>query len=84
MQRPELPPFDHTPQPYTGPSTAAVLAMRQAHLNPAIFHYYKEPLMIVEGRGQYVFDEHGRRYLDGFAGIVTERGALPSTRGRCC
>jgi len=45
--------------------------MRQAHLNPAIFHYYKEPLMIVEGRGQYVFDEHGRRYLDGFAGIVT-------------
>jgi len=27
--------------------------------------------MIVEGRGQYVFDEKGRRYLDGFAGIVT-------------
>jgi alanine-glyoxylate transaminase/(R)-3-amino-2-methylpropionate-pyruvate transaminase len=27
--------------------------------------------MIVEGKGQYVFDETGRRYLDGFAGIVT-------------
>jgi alanine-glyoxylate transaminase/(R)-3-amino-2-methylpropionate-pyruvate transaminase len=27
--------------------------------------------MIVEGRGQYLFDEKGRRYLDGFAGIVT-------------
>jgi alanine-glyoxylate transaminase/(R)-3-amino-2-methylpropionate-pyruvate transaminase len=48
-----------------------VLALRKAYVNPAIFHYYKEPLMIVEGRGQYVFDEKGRRYLDGFAGIVT-------------
>jgi alanine-glyoxylate transaminase/(R)-3-amino-2-methylpropionate-pyruvate transaminase len=27
--------------------------------------------MIVEGRGQYLFDEKGRRYLDAFAGIVT-------------
>jgi alanine-glyoxylate transaminase/(R)-3-amino-2-methylpropionate-pyruvate transaminase len=68
---PPLPPFAFTPQPYTGPSAAEVLALRQAHVNPAIFHYYREPLMIVEGRGQYLFDEKGRRYLDGFAGIVT-------------
>lgn len=27
--------------------------------------------MIVEGHMQYVYDETGRRYLDGFAGIVT-------------
>jgi alanine-glyoxylate transaminase/(R)-3-amino-2-methylpropionate-pyruvate transaminase len=27
--------------------------------------------MLVEGRGQYVFDETGRRYLDGLGGIVT-------------
>ncbi len=71
MKTPELPPFAHTPQPYTGLSVADVLALRKAHVNPAIFHYYKEPLMIVEGRGQYVFDEKGRRYLDAFAGIVT-------------
>ena len=45
--------------------------MRRAHLNPAIFHYYKKPLMIVEGKGQWLFDETGRRYLDGFGGIVT-------------
>ncbi len=66
-----LPPFDHQPQPYTGPSPAEVLALRKAHLSPALFTYYKEPLMIVEGKGQYLFDETGRRYLDGFAGIVT-------------
>ena len=66
-----LPPFDYQPKPYTGPSADEVFALRQQFLNPALFHYYKEPLMIVEGKGQFVFDEQGRRYLDGFAGIVT-------------
>jgi alanine-glyoxylate transaminase/(R)-3-amino-2-methylpropionate-pyruvate transaminase len=71
MKAPTLPPFDYQPKPYTGPSAEEVLALRHQFLNPALFHYYKQPLMIVEGKGQYVFDEKGRRYLDGFAGIVT-------------
>lgn len=71
MQLPTLPPFNHQPIPYDGPSAAEVLALRQEFLSPAIFHYYQRPLMIVEGRGQYLFDETGRRYLDAFAGIVT-------------
>jgi alanine-glyoxylate transaminase/(R)-3-amino-2-methylpropionate-pyruvate transaminase len=45
--------------------------MRKEFLSPAIFHYYKKPIMIVEGKGQYLFDQTGRRYLDGFGGIVT-------------
>ncbi len=69
--RPALPPCDHTPRPYTGPAKAEVLALRQRYTNPAIFTLYKEPLMIVEGHMQYLFDETGRRYLDLFAGIVT-------------
>lgn len=71
MDSPQLPPFPHTPRPYAGPSREEVLALRREFLNPAIFTYYKMPLMIVEGRGQYLFDETGRRYLDGFGGIVT-------------
>jgi len=47
------------------------MALRAEHLNPAIFTLYGEPLMIVEGHMQYLFDETGRRYLDLFAGIVT-------------
>jgi alanine-glyoxylate transaminase / (R)-3-amino-2-methylpropionate-pyruvate transaminase len=66
-----LPPTSFKPQPYTGPSAEEVLATRKQFLNPAIFHYYKKPLMIVEGKGQWLFDETGRRYLDGFGGIVT-------------
>src|SRR3982751_643490 len=68
---PKLPPFAHTPAPYSGPSKEEVLAMRREFLTPALLTYYKDPLMIVEGRMQYLFDEKGRRYLDGFAGIVT-------------
>src|ERR1051325_4649257 len=71
IQAPELPPFDHQPQPYRGLSANEVLDLRREFLNPGIFLYYKRPLMIVEGKGQYVFDEHGRRYLDALGGIVT-------------
>lgn len=71
MQTPLLPPFDHVPAPYTGPSAQEVLALRHEFLSPALFAYYQRPIMIVEGKGQYLFDETGRRYLDAFAGIVT-------------
>ncbi|MBK1881440.1 aminotransferase class III-fold pyridoxal phosphate-dependent enzyme [Luteolibacter pohnpeiensis] len=67
----DLPPFDYTPMPYTGPSPEEILLLRKQYVNPAIFHYYKKPITIVEGKGQYLFDETGRRYLDGFGGIVT-------------
>jgi len=71
MKTPTLPPCDHQPKPYSGPGADEVLALRKEFLNPAIFHYYKKPILIVEGRGQWLFDEKGRRYLDGFGGIVT-------------
>jgi alanine-glyoxylate transaminase / (R)-3-amino-2-methylpropionate-pyruvate transaminase len=66
-----MPPFEHTPRPYTGPSREEVLALRRQYVNPVVFTLYRDPLMIVEGKMQYLFDETGRRYLDFFAGIVT-------------
>lgn len=66
-----LPPCDYQPEPYRGPSVADVLAVRRQHLNPALFHYYRRPLMIVEGKAQWLFDETGRRYLDALGGIAT-------------
>jgi alanine-glyoxylate transaminase/(R)-3-amino-2-methylpropionate-pyruvate transaminase len=68
---PQLPPCDHQPRPYGGPSFDEVAALRQRYLSPALLTYYQKPLMIVEGSMQYLFDETGRRYLDGFGGIVT-------------
>ena len=71
MKTPQLPPFDYVPQPYSGPSAEEVLALRKQYLNPAIFAFYKRPIMVVEGKAQYLFDEKGRRYVDAFGGIVT-------------
>ncbi|HVX86998.1 MAG TPA: aspartate aminotransferase family protein [Phycisphaerae bacterium] len=66
-----LPQSPHQPRPYTGPSKADVLAMRHQYLSPALFHLYKDPLMLVEGHMQYLWDDTGKQYLDAFAGIVT-------------
>lgn len=66
-----LPIIDFRPEPYCGPSKQEVLALRQQYVSPGVIRYYRDPLMIVQGHMQYVFDETGRRYLDAFAGIVT-------------
>jgi len=48
-----------------------VIALRQQYITPGLVTYYREPLLVVEGHMQYLWDETGKRYLDGFAGIVT-------------
>ena len=70
-KRLSLPVCTHVPEPYTGPTKQEVVALRQQYLSPGLLRYYKEPLLVVEGHMQYLWDETGRRYLDAFAGIVT-------------
>ncbi len=66
-----MPQSDHVPRKYEGPSREELIAMRKQFTNPAVFTLYKDPLLIVEGHLQWLFDETGRRYLDFLAGIVT-------------
>ncbi len=66
-----LPPTSHTPRPYAGPTRDEVLALRREYLTPGLITYYREPLLLVEGHMQYLWDDAGKRYLDGFAGIVS-------------
>ena len=35
-----------------------------ALLAAGMFYHFKDPVMITEGRMQYLYDETGRRYLD--------------------
>src|SRR2546423_3589445 len=70
-KRVSLPLAAHQPAPYTGPSRDEVLALRRQYLTPGLITYYREPLLIAEGHMQYLWDETGRQYLDGFAGIVS-------------
>ncbi len=70
-KRTPLPMAPHTPEPYTGPSKAEVLALRKQYLSPGLITYYQDPLLVVEGKMQYLWDETGKQYLDAFAGIVS-------------
>jgi alanine-glyoxylate transaminase/(R)-3-amino-2-methylpropionate-pyruvate transaminase len=71
MKNIPLPACGHQPRKYTGPSAADVAALRKQFIYPGVFLYYKNPIMLVEGAIQYVWDETGKRYLDGLGGIVT-------------
>ncbi|HTS25630.1 MAG TPA: aspartate aminotransferase family protein [Bryobacteraceae bacterium] len=47
-----------------------ILAQRE-FIFPAVFHYYKEPLVVARAKDQYLWDADGNQYLDFFGGIVT-------------
>ena len=40
-------------------------------LFPAVATYYQEPVALVKGEGEYVWDDQGNRYLDCFGGVLT-------------
>lgn len=48
-----------------------ILLADKEFLFPAVFHYFKEPLVISHAKDQWVWDADGNQYLDFFAGIVT-------------
>jgi 4-aminobutyrate aminotransferase-like enzyme len=48
-----------------------VILANKEFLFPAVFHYFKEPLVMSRAKNQYVWDADGNQYLDFFGGIVT-------------
>ena len=45
--------------------------LREEYLLPSTMTYFSEPLNIVRGEMQYVYDDAGRKYLDAFGAVVT-------------
>ena len=45
-------------------SKEQTLALRKKYLGSSLSLAYKDPLKIVRGKGQYLYDENGRKYLD--------------------
>lgn len=48
-----------------------VLRKHKEYLFPSVANYYQEPLVLVSGKGKYLYDIDGNEYLDFFGGIVT-------------
>ncbi|WP_371381571.1 aspartate aminotransferase family protein [Sporomusa aerivorans] len=52
---------------YIGP--AEVLRKKKDYIIPCVYHFYAEPMQLVKGEMQYLYDTTGKQYLDCFAGV---------------
>ncbi len=48
-----------------------IIQAEKKHIVPTVAHYYKEPILLVEGKGAVLKDIAGKEYIDLFAGICT-------------
>src|SRR5579871_514296 len=48
-----------------------IILANKEFLFPAVFHYFRSPLVIARAKDQYVWDADGHQYLDFFGGTVT-------------
>ena len=60
-----------TPTHQDSLTSADVRAKHREYLFPAVANYYREPLVLAEGKGLRLKDLDGREYLDFFGGILT-------------
>ncbi len=47
------------------------ISLHKTHLFPVVSMYYDEPIALDHGRGAWVWDEGGNKYLDCFGGVLT-------------
>src|SRR5213596_1883827 len=52
-------------------SLSEAIEKHKEFLFPAVATYYQEPLAIVKGDGEHVWDDQGNQYLDCFGGVLT-------------
>ncbi|MEN6413237.1 MAG: aspartate aminotransferase family protein [Veillonellales bacterium] len=52
---------------YIGPSE--ILRKKKEYMIPCVYHYYHQPMQLVRGEMQYLYDHTGKQYLDCFAGV---------------
>src|ERR1044071_876565 len=55
----------------TEPTGSEIVEKHKQYLFPAVAMYYQEPLALVRGEGEYVWDDKGDRSLDCFGGVLT-------------
>ena len=52
---------------YIGPEE--IIRKKNEYMIPCVYHFYQDPVQMVRGEGQYVFDHSGKKYLDFYASI---------------
>lgn len=69
---------------YWGPEEIA--KKKKEYIIPCLYHFYEEPMQLVKGEGQYLFDSNGTKYLDFYAGVsvVNAGHCNPQITERIC
>lgn len=52
---------------HLGPQT--IIQKKKDYIMPCLGHFYQEPMQLVRGSMQYLYDSTGKQYLDCFAGV---------------
>lgn len=52
---------------YWGPEK--IVQKKKEYIIPCLYHFYQEPVQMVKGEGQFLYDSTGKKYLDFFAGV---------------
>jgi 4-aminobutyrate aminotransferase len=58
-------------QPEQKMTVSEAVRKHKEFLFPAVANYYQEPIALVKGEGEYVWDDQGNKYLDCFGGVLT-------------
>ncbi|MGD0152471.1 MAG: aspartate aminotransferase family protein [Thermacetogeniaceae bacterium] len=63
-----------------------IVNKKKEFIIPCLNHFYQEPVQLVRGRGQYLYDSDGRQYLDFFAGVsvINAGHCHPEITARIC
>jgi len=46
-----------------------ILRKKREYIIPCVYHFYNQPMQLVRGEMQYLYDSTGKEYLDCFAGV---------------
>ena len=46
-----------------------VLRKKKEYMIPCVYHFFQEPMQLVRGSMQYLYDQNGKEYVDCFAGV---------------
>jgi len=52
---------------YWGPEE--IVKKKKEYIIPCLYHFYEEPVQMVKGERQYLYDSTGKKYLDFYAGV---------------
>ncbi|KOC62204.1 Alanine--glyoxylate aminotransferase 2, mitochondrial [Habropoda laboriosa] len=67
----KMPDCKYVPSIYKGTNYEDMIKGYESIVSPSLKPFYKEPLIIHEGRGQWLWNHRGKRYLDMFGGVAT-------------